>query len=113
MISWAEILIAALERLPRLTVVAVEAMPVLVVSVLVQPVVFPVLIAVELAIPAMVKVRVGSTVACTWIDELVPILIFAVSRSMLLVTSVVVIVSAQESAVPAAAVLVGLIMVGT
>lgn len=56
-------MIAPVERVPRFTVVAVELMPVLVVSVLVQPVVFPVLIALVSVIPAIVKVRVGSTFA--------------------------------------------------
>ncbi len=63
--SCALILITPLERIPRLTVVAVELMPALIVSVLVQPVVFPVLIALVSGMPAIVNVRVGSTFACT------------------------------------------------
>src|SRR3989344_3792690 len=67
---WAEILIAALLIIPKLIVLAVAAMPVFVLSVFVQPVVLLVLIAVASPIPAIVKVRLGSTVACTWTDSI-------------------------------------------
>lgn len=91
--------------------VAVELLPALVTSVLVQPVVLPVLMAALLAMPAIVKVRVGSTFACTWTDSIVAILDLAVSISTLF-PSWVLIVTNQVSAVPAAAVLAGLIRVG-
>lgn len=76
-ISWAEMLIVEVLRIPKLTVVAVEAIPELTDSVFVQPVVFPLLIAPDTG--AIVKVSVGSTVACTCTDSIVPIVAFALS----------------------------------
>ncbi len=84
--SWAAMLIAPVPRVPRSTAVAVEALPADVFSVLVQPVVLPVLMAVALAMPAMVKVRVGSTLAVTSTDSMVPILVLALSILTLLLS---------------------------
>lgn len=64
--SWAEIFGSVPEetgREPKFTAVAVEVTPLFVTSVFVQPVAFPKLAAAPFAIPAIVKVRVESTVA--------------------------------------------------
>lgn len=98
-------------RLPRLTELAVVVSPVVVVSVLVQPVVLPVLTAVLPLMPLREKVSEGSTVAEIWTDSLVPIEMVVVS-SGLLELSWVATVTFQMSAVPAAADLVGLMSVG-
>lgn len=62
-ISWAEILMLEVLRVPRLTVVAVEGIPFLTDSEFAQPVMLPVLIAPETG--AIEKVSVGSAVAWT------------------------------------------------
>lgn len=80
----AAIFMAAEEITPISTTVAFEPRPVLVVSAFVQPVVFPVLMAVLLAIPAIVNVSVGSTTACTMTELIVPIFTFVLSSTFVL-----------------------------
>ena len=112
LLTRAPVAVGVLPSVPRSMTVAVEAFPAFVVSSPVQPVVLPVLTATLFAMPAIEKVSVGSTDARTWTDSMVPIFIREVSKSVLLVTSRVVMFIVHVSAVPAAAVFVGLMMVG-
>jgi len=112
--SWAEIFGSTPDevgRAPKLMDVVVAAIPLLVVSEFVHPVALPVLIAVASAIPAIVNVRVGSTVAWTCTDSTVPILVVPLSK-LTLPESCVVTVNVHLSAVPAEALLVGFINLG-
>ena len=99
-------------KVPKFTEVAVVAIPVLVV------VPFELQradMAVLLATPEIVKVKVGSMWAITWTDSMVPILVDPLSSivPVPLAPLYVSIATFQISATPADAVLVGLIKVGT
>jgi len=97
---------------PRLTSVAVEFRPLLVVSLCRQPTALAVLTAVPVLMPEMVKLREGSISARTTTDSIVARL--KVERSRSLTPSVVLILTFQISAFPAVWLLfVGLIRVGT
>ena len=102
-----------LARLPSPTSVAVEVIPVFVVSTCRHPVVFPVLTACPSVTPLMINVRLGSIVARTVTDSIVPIAIVELSIGLLL-ASVEATPILQISA-PAAVefVFVGFIRVGT